>query len=95
MGKDFKVRSQSWGGNQYTGGKNQFAKQMSKRITWGGNIVGIYGSINIYSDYRSGRISKSQLFLEESSNAYSTVGGIYGAAWGIGWEMGRQTTYQA
>lgn len=95
MGKDFKVRSQSWGGNQYTGGKNQFAKQMSKRITWGGNMVGIYGSINIYSDYRSGRISKSQFFLEESSNAYSTVGGIYGAAWGIGWEMGRQTTYQA
>ena len=95
MGKDFKVRSQSWGGNQYTGGKNQFALKMSKKITWGGNVLGIYNGVNIYLDWDRGNSSSQQFLIEEFSNIYSTVGGVYGAAWGIGWEMGRQTTYQA
>jgi hypothetical protein len=30
--------------------------------------------------------------MEEASNGYSTFGGIYGASWGIGWEMGRTIT---
>ena len=94
MGKDFKVRSQSWGGNQYTGGKNKFAKQMVKKITWGGNVLGIYNGVNTYLDWRRGNSSSQQFLIEEFSNIYSTVGGVYGAAWGVGWEMGRQTTYQ-
>ncbi len=94
MGKDFKVRSQSWGGNQYTGGKNKFAKQMAKKITWGGNVLGIYNGVNTYLDWRRGNSSSQQFLIEEFSNIYSTVGGVYGAAWGVGWEMGRQTTYQ-
>ena len=40
MGKDFKVRSQSWGGNQYTGGKNQFALKMSKKDNVGRKCFG-------------------------------------------------------
>lgn len=94
MGKDFKVRSQSWGGNQYTGGKNKFAKQMAKKITWGGNVLGIYNGVNTYLDWCRGNSSSQQFLIEEFSNIYSTVGGVYGAAWGVGWEMGRQTTYQ-
>lgn len=30
--------------------------------------------------------------MEKSSNAYSTFGGLYGAAWGVGWEAGRVIT---
>ena len=94
MGKDLKVSSEIWGGNQYTGGKNKFAKQMAKKITWGGNVLGIYNGVNTYLDWRRGNSSSQQFLIEEFSNIYSTVGGVYGAAWGVGWEMGRQTTYQ-
>ena len=30
--------------------------------------------------------------LDQTSNALSTFGGIYGASWGIGWELGRGIT---
>lgn len=68
---------------------------MAKKITWGGNVLGIYNGVNTYLDWRRGNSSSQQFLIEEFSNIYSTVGGVYGAAWGIGWEMGRQTTYQA
>lgn len=94
MGKDLKVRSQNWGGNQFTGGKNKFARSLSKKVTWGGNILGAYSATDIFYDFSQKEISFSQMIIEESSNAFSTLGGIYGAAWGIGWEIGRQTTNQ-
>lgn len=31
-------------------------------------------------------MSALQFGLEEVSNAVSTFGGLYGAAWGVGWE---------
>ncbi len=32
------------------------------------------------------------MIVEQISNVISTSGGIYGAAWGIGWELGRTFT---
>ena len=39
IGKDGKVRSMSWGGNQYTGGKNKFAKVTSQRLKFAENYL--------------------------------------------------------
>ncbi|MFZ7131343.1 MAG: hypothetical protein ACOWWR_03190 [Eubacteriales bacterium] len=32
------------------------------------------------------------MLAEQGTNAFSTLGGIYGAAWGVGWELGRGVT---
>lgn len=43
----------------------------------------------IINQYSSGQISNLQFALELGSNFYSTIGGLNGAAWGLGWEIGR------
>ena len=37
-------------------------------------------------------MSSSQRYIEHGSNLITTFGGIFGAAWGIGWESGRAIT---
>ncbi len=32
------------------------------------------------------------MVAEQGTNVISTFGGIYGAAWGVGWELGRAVT---
>ena len=44
--------------------------------------------------YRNDEIDGTHFVMEEASNAYSTLGGLYGAAWGIGWEAGRWLTFR-
>ncbi|WP_437922376.1 hypothetical protein [Sphingobacterium sp. LRF_L2] len=39
--------------------------------------------------HSAGTINTGQMVIEQGTNAYSMFGGVYGAAWGIGWEMGR------
>ncbi len=92
MGKNFKIYNQAWGGNVYTGGKNKFAKTTHNAIKWTGRALGAWNAYSISEQRRSGNISNMQWTLEQGSNAYSTLGGIYGAAWGIGWELGRSIT---
>ncbi len=92
MGKNFKIYQQSWGGNGATGGKNKFAKNTSNAIKWGGRALGAWSAYTINEQRRNGEVSNMQWGLEQSSNAYSTLGGIYGAAWGVGWELGRTIT---
>ena len=89
MGKNFKIYKQNWGGNGITGGKNKFAKATANRIAWAGNALGAWNAYSIYIQRQKGN---NQWLLEEASNAYSTLGGIPGVAWGIGWELGRFMT---
>ena len=95
LGKNGKFYDQSWGGNGFTGGKFKFGKNLSTTFKWGGNVLGLYNAGVIYEEYNAGNINTAQFALEEASNAYSTLGGIYGAAWGIGWEAGRYVTQQS
>jgi hypothetical protein len=95
MGKNFKVYDQNWGGNGYTGGKYKFAQSTSKLLSFAGKGAGIWGMLNTGIDYYQNEIGGSQFLIEEGSSAYSTFGGIYGAAWGIGWETGRYITKQS
>ena len=92
MGKNFKIYKQNWGGNGITGGKNKFAKTMSNRIALLGKALGFWNAAFIEIGRRNGEISNTQSILEQGTNAFSTLGGIPGLAWGIGWELGRFTT---
>ena len=92
MGKNFKIYKQTWGGNGITGGKNKFAKATANKIAWAGNVLGFWNAAVIEIERRNGKISNTQSILEQGTNAFSTLGGIPGLAWAIGWELGRFTT---
>ena len=92
MGKNFKMYQQTWGGNGFTGGKNKFGKSTSNTIKWGGRIVGVYSGFNTIEQRVNGEIGTGWMSVELGTTAVSTFGGLYGAAWGIGWEAGRSIT---
>ena len=92
MGKNFKMYKQTWGGNGFTGGKNKFGKTTSNAIKWGGRALGAWNAYSIQSDYAAGEMGTGWMLAEQGTNAFSTLGGIYGAAWGVGWELGRGVT---
>src|SRR5690606_14013739 len=92
MGKNGQFYSTDWGGNGYTGGKYKYAKNLSTGLNRAGTIFGYanYGIITAQHD--AGQISNFAYGMEMTSNAISTHGGLYGAAWGVGWEGGRLLT---
>gem|GEM_PF-941108 len=92
MGKDFKMYKQTWGGNGVTGGKLKFGKKVSTGIKIGGYGLGIWNAYKIDQQNRTGQISDWQMYMEQGSNLITTVGGLYGAAWSVGWELGRALT---
>jgi RHS repeat-associated core domain len=80
MGKDFKIRNQSWGGNQYTGGKLKFAKDLAKPFKYGTGALGVYSMYNSISDGFEGKISPT----EATGDAVFGSAAIYSGFWG-GW----------
>jgi RHS repeat-associated protein len=78
--------SQRFNGNQITGGKNALAGNVSKGFKVAGWALGITNAILIMNNKE---MSGTQKWIEQGSNAFGTVGGIYGAAWSLGWEGGR------
>ncbi len=92
MGKNFKIYQQTWGGNGATGGKLKFGKKVSTGIKIGGYGLGVWNAYKIDQQNRTGQITDGQMYMEQGSNLITTVGGLYGAAWGVGWELGRAVT---
>ncbi|MDG5800174.1 hypothetical protein QA597_07390, partial [Marinilabiliaceae bacterium ANBcel2] len=92
MGKNLKIYKQTWGGNGIAGGKNKFGKSTSNAIKWGGRALGGWNAFSIQRDYAAGEMDTGWMAAEQGTNAYSVLGGIYGAAWGVGWELGRGVT---
>ncbi len=54
-----------------------------------GKFIGAYNAYSVNEQYKSDQISKGRMQIEQASNLFSTFGGIYGASWGIGWELGK------
>jgi hypothetical protein len=73
-------------------GRLAHGRNFSKGLSAIGNALGVYNALSIEEQYSSGQISGVQRWTEQGSNVISTVGGIYGAAWGVGWEAGRAIT---
>jgi hypothetical protein len=95
MGKNYKIYDQRWGGNGSVGGKHKFARRISDKFSSVGKSAGILGMIMTGFDYHYKRITGYELLIEGASGAISTLGKIYGTAWGVGWESGRYITQQA
>jgi len=92
MGKNFRIYKQNLSGNGITGGKNKFAKTISNKIKWAGRILGIFNALLITHEYNQGELSTEQMIGEHITNLIAVEGGIEGAAWGIGWELGKVVT---
>ena len=89
MGRNFKLYKLTWGGNRFVGGKFKFGKKTSKNISRLGYLLGLYNAINIYNQYKNNKISASEMIIEEFVNGLGTAGGLYGASFNLGWELGR------
>ena len=84
--KMLKTYSRSFQGNQYV--STGLSKGLSTGFTWLGRGIGAYNAIDLTKQYNSGEIGGPQYFIEQSVNAYSTLG-PGGSYIGIGWELGR------
>jgi len=84
-----KTYKQTFNGNGYTGGKKAHALYWSKSLDKLGKGLGVFSAANIGRQYYTDEIGLRQMLIEQGSNAYSTFGGLPGAGWGIGWELGR------
>ena len=89
MGKDMQIRSQSWGGNGITGGKNSFAKSTSGAIGIAGKVVGAYSMYDSYNEWQNGQINNTLFMGDMVSGLAGMFGGIYGASWSIGYDLGK------
>ncbi len=92
MGKDFKIRQQTWSGNGRTGGKKKFGKTTSNGFKWAGRLAGAYSGYKTIEQRINGKIGTGWMLAELVTTGFSTFGGLEGAAWGIGWETGRFIT---
>jgi len=92
MGKNFKMYKQTFHGNGSVGGMNKFGKTTSNAIKWGGRIVGLYSGYETIEQRVNGKIGTGWMSAELVTTAVSTFGGLYGAAWGVGWELRRAIT---
>ena len=89
-----KSYSQKYFGNQYQSAVEiNAAKGLPKNVSRGLKVfgfgIGLWSQYNILTDKK---MSGAQKNIETGSNVISTFGGVYGAAWGIGWEAGRTIT---
>jgi len=75
-----------------------FGKEIGKvntattTLKWAGRGLGVINAYSIETQYRNGQIGSSSRLLEQGTNVFSTFGGIPGASWGVGWEIGRGIT---
>jgi len=81
-----KTYSQSFRGNQYV--NKSLSRGASTALKWAGRALGAYNSYDLYNQYKSGEMGKTQFAIEETVNGYVTLG-PGGAPIGIGWELGR------
>jgi RHS repeat-associated protein len=81
-----KTYSKAFRGNQYV--SKGLSKGISRGLSVAGKVIGVYNSIDLYQQYRSGEMGGVQLAIEQGVNGYSTFG-PGGSYIGIGWELGR------
>lgn len=84
-----KLYISGWRGGSRGNIKTYSTTNLARGLKIGSYGLGIYNTSVIINQYSSGQISNLQFALELGSNFYSTIGGLNGAAWGLGWEIGR------
>ena len=90
-GKNGKLYDMNFNGNQHTGGKNKFAKKMSRYFHRCNVALTTINGMYILYQHETEQIDDYELWSEEISNVLSSFG-PWGIAWNIGWELGRLIT---
>ena len=78
-------------GNQYTAGGRKGAARIKSRLGRLGSLLAIYNAYDINNKYQNSEIGYNVMIIEQTSNVISSLGWV-GAAWGVGWELGRGLT---
>jgi hypothetical protein len=97
LGKNGTFYDQSWGGNQYTGGKYKFANNLAKPFRYASNALGVYGIGTSIVEGFEGEISPA----EATGDVVFGGAAIYSGFWGgwanlwynLGKEYGPMTRY--
>ena len=89
MGRDWKIRSQRWGGNRFTGGKLRYAKRVSKYFKWLGYGATLISMADTEMIYRRELITNKQRWISHGSDIMSSLPYGLGLGWTIGWESGQ------
>ena len=58
-------------------------------MKYGGFVTGAYGIADKFSQYKSQKINKTELIVEQISNLIGLIP-LYGTAWSIGWNLGKE-----
>jgi hypothetical protein len=87
-----KSYSMNFNGNGSTGGKLSLGRSASRLFKGAGFALGAYNLYSLGQNRASGRIGNITLGVEATATGISIGGGLYGAAFGIGWEAGRTVT---
>ncbi len=88
MGKNLKFYDVSWGGNQFTGGKNKFAKKWSSLISKSGYVFTLYSMLGTADEYSKGKLNglgATYLLGVDTAGARN----LYTAAWSFGTSLGK------
>ena len=86
--KNLGVYSHKYHGRRSVGLRRN-SRKISSGLKWAGRGLGAYNAYTTYLEYSANNITDFQFAIEQSSNAFSTLGGIYS----VGWEIGRGITH--
>ncbi len=95
------LQNQAWDMGMASSYGNSISKvsKIATSLQVSGYGLGAFNAVSIERQYRQGTISGWNRGVEQGSNTFSTLSGLlggswgpYGAAWGVGWELGRAIT---
>ena len=89
MGRDWKIRSQRWGGNRFTGGKLRYAKRVSRYFKWLGYGATLISMADTEMLYDRELITNKQRWISHGSDIMSSLPYGLGLGWTVGWESGQ------
>ena len=70
-------------------GSSKYGSIIKNSAYIGSRGLFVYNLYSLNEKRKNNKIANAEFLIMSLSNAYSTFGGIYGVAWGIGWQAGK------
>lgn len=90
LGKNGKFYDFKFNGNQHTGGRIKFAKNLSRKLDKGAKIVGGVQIGLSWNEYFQGNYTLAQSLMDTGFGVFGTWGGKYGAWTEFWYELGKE-----
>jgi hypothetical protein len=84
-----KIYSPGWGGGSVGRIKTYKTSGLALKLTLAGKLLSAYNITNAVEQRAKGEITDFQFAFDELANVLSFTGGTFGAAYSLGWEVGR------